>query len=754
MQAARNEFRQFNEDAVKAASSIKQIETQAKAGGSAVGGFFKQIVAGTVFANGLTGILQNVKQAIINFAKGSIEATSHLTELDSKARVVFGDTFPQVQKQVKSIAQEVGRASTAVLQFTADIGAIFDAVGLSKKNLGEMSTTIAKLAIDLASFVNSSDEEAFQALQSGLVGMVQPLRRFGVVLTEENLKQYLFTKGVKDNYDKLNEAQKVLVRYAFILDHTKTAQGDAARTAESFANESRRLQGEVQSLQEQIGKDATPVLAEGLGFLASAIQNTRVFVKLLISDIGSLFAVVGQHMAMDPMIQGLVVMANGVSNAVRFVMKPVSDRINADIAANNTTPFGPTEDPSMKALRLLHDAGGGSKGDAKKAIDELAKAKEKIAAAEKDILDAIEKQAKANIDYFKTQKDQLELKQKLGVLTKEETKELETINRRIAFKKDLIDDATKAWEDQVKAVDDVKKKIEDINQQIADERKNLKQTLADIDKDAGRDKVKQAADIIRQMNDIRAKADPGGGGLSSGDSYKIGELQTQLQGYDANTIQQATDLSKLNPSQTIDFEAAQKKKDAQEKSDARVAELQAELDAENKKLVAVQQAEEQKKQAVIKSLKDRESTTFASYKLIEDETQRHIDAMAAKYAELVSKAQALAGATQAVTGVERGAINGVQARAAGGMIYGAGGPTDDRIPALLSNGEFVVNAMATRANRGLLERINSQHIPRFANGGIVNNSHSSSTSVTVNAHGDAARGWDAGRLRWELRKGF
>ena len=197
----------------------------------------------------------------MDFAKGSIDASSRFTELDSKARIVFGETFPQVQKQVKAIAQEVGRASSAVLQFTADIGAIFDAVGIRKKDLGEMSTTIAKLAIDLASFVNSSDQEAFDVLQSGLVGMVQPLRRYGVVLTEANLQEYSHQKSIKQKVDTMNEAQKTILRYNFVLDHTKTAQGDAARTATSYANESRRLSGEIETLQEELGRAARPCCA-------------------------------------------------------------------------------------------------------------------------------------------------------------------------------------------------------------------------------------------------------------------------------------------------------------------------------------------------------------------------------------------------------------------------------------------------------------------------------------------------------------
>ena len=90
---------------------------------------------------------------------------------------------------------------------------------------------MAKLAVDMASFVNSSDEEAFQAIQSGLVGMVQPLRRYGVVLTQANLEQFAQEKGLKQSIKTMSQAQLVALRYAFIMDKTKTAQGDAARTA-------------------------------------------------------------------------------------------------------------------------------------------------------------------------------------------------------------------------------------------------------------------------------------------------------------------------------------------------------------------------------------------------------------------------------------------------------------------------------------------------------------------------------------------
>ena len=58
----------------------------------------------------------------------------------------------------------------------------------------------------------------------------------------------------------------------------------------------------------------------------------------------------------------------------------------------------------------------------------------------------------------------------------------------------------------------------------------------------------------------------------------------------------------------------------------------------------------------------------------------------------------------------------VQQFSNGGAVWGAGTSTSDSIPALLSNGEFVVNAAATRRHRALLEAVNQN---RYASGGAV-----------------------------------
>jgi len=64
-------------------------------------------------------------------------------------------------------------------------------------------------------------------------------------------------------------------------------------------------------------------------------------------------------------------------------------------------------------------------------------------------------------------------------------------------------------------------------------------------------------------------------------------------------------------------------------------------------------------------------------------------------------------------------VGAVTAAASGGLIRGVGSSISDSIPAMLSNGEFVVNAKATKDNLRLLFAINEGNIRKFAQGGLV-----------------------------------
>lgn len=220
--------------------------------------------------------------ALFYVGKEAVKAASNFEELQSKAKFVYGEAFPAVASEAGKIAESVGRASSQILQFSADFGAIIQPMGIAQAEAGKMSTRFAQLAVDMASFHNTTDVEAFVALRSAITGETEPMKRFGVVMTQANLSAFALRNGIKQKIETMNQAQMTALRYNFVLDATKQAQGDATRTAGSFANQMRRTGGEVRTLFEELGKPVLPALAKGLegvnyvlGTVVEAIQIVK-----------------------------------------------------------------------------------------------------------------------------------------------------------------------------------------------------------------------------------------------------------------------------------------------------------------------------------------------------------------------------------------------------------------------------------------------------------------------------------------------
>lgn len=195
----------------------------------------------------------------------SIEAASALDEQMSASVITFGASSGAVQKWSTTTASAFGISRAAALQAANGFGGLFTTMGLIPARARDMSTTLVELAGDLASFKDTSPEEALIALRSALVGESEPIRRYNVLLNEARVQQQAFAQTGKTAAASLTDQDKVLARYSLILQQTSLAQGDAARTAGSYANQTRQLRANITNLQANLGKLATPFLADVIG---------------------------------------------------------------------------------------------------------------------------------------------------------------------------------------------------------------------------------------------------------------------------------------------------------------------------------------------------------------------------------------------------------------------------------------------------------------------------------------------------------
>jgi phage-related protein len=183
----------------------------------------------------------------------TIDVASSLNEEVNKSRVVFGDASQSVIDFAANAAKGMGESRLEALQSTGIFGNLFRAVGLTTDQSAVMSTQLVKLASDLASFNNADPSEVLLAMRAGLVGESEPMRRFGVDLSDLALRQEAMNLGIYDGTGVLNQAQKAQAAYSLLLKQTTLAQGDFVRTSAGLANSTRILKAEWTDLQGALG---------------------------------------------------------------------------------------------------------------------------------------------------------------------------------------------------------------------------------------------------------------------------------------------------------------------------------------------------------------------------------------------------------------------------------------------------------------------------------------------------------------------
>jgi hypothetical protein len=193
-------------------------------------------------------------------AKQFVDVAVDVQESLSKNIVVFGDAADGVAAFADTAAEALGMSRRQALEATGTFGTLAAAMKIPERQAAEMSTTMTALAADMASFNNASPEETLLALQSGLRGEAEPLRRFGVLLDAATLKQEALRQGLIDNTKTaLTPVQKALAAYSVILEQTKIQQGDFERTSDGLANVQRTLAARLENVKEKLGDQLMPL---------------------------------------------------------------------------------------------------------------------------------------------------------------------------------------------------------------------------------------------------------------------------------------------------------------------------------------------------------------------------------------------------------------------------------------------------------------------------------------------------------------
>lgn len=225
---------------------------------------------------------------LIQFGKECIELGSDLAEVQNVVDVTFTTLSDKVNEFAKNAMTSAGLSETMAKQYVGTFGAMSKAFGFTESQAYDMSTQLTQLTGDVASFYNLDQGEAFTKLKSVFTGETESLKDLGVVMTQTALDQYALANGYGKTTSAMTEQEKVALRLKFVTSQLSAASGDFVRTSDSWANQVRVMQLQLQSLKATVGQGLinifTPVLKvinTLLGKLATLANAFKSFTELI-----------------------------------------------------------------------------------------------------------------------------------------------------------------------------------------------------------------------------------------------------------------------------------------------------------------------------------------------------------------------------------------------------------------------------------------------------------------------------------------
>jgi hypothetical protein len=202
----------------------------------------------------------------------AVKAASDLGETISKVNVLFGKTAKDIEKFADGAASSLGQTKQQALDAAATFATFGKSAGLSGQQLANFSIDFVKLSSDLASFNNTSPEQAINAIGSALRGEAEPLRQYGVLLDDASLRQAALELGITNTTkNALTPQQKVLAAQALIYKQTSAAQGDFERTSDGLANKTRILTAQLENAKTTIGEALLPIVLQLATFFSEKV---------------------------------------------------------------------------------------------------------------------------------------------------------------------------------------------------------------------------------------------------------------------------------------------------------------------------------------------------------------------------------------------------------------------------------------------------------------------------------------------------
>lgn len=221
--------------------------------------------------------------------KQAIDISSDLTEIQNVVDVTFGDFKYRIEELASTSITDLGISELTAKQIASRFQSMGVAMGFTQDRMSEMSVELTRLAADMSSFYNVSQDQIATALQSIFTGETEPMRRFGLDLSFATVEAWALANGIDADMRSMTQAQKTMLRYQYVMANTSAAQGDFARTSKNWANQIRILSESFKALGSIVGGTLINAFKPFIQALNSVMVSVINFAKVVSDALGAIF---------------------------------------------------------------------------------------------------------------------------------------------------------------------------------------------------------------------------------------------------------------------------------------------------------------------------------------------------------------------------------------------------------------------------------------------------------------------------------
>lgn len=252
-------IQEAREELARASTALDQLEDHTNKSTDAFSRLAKAI-----------GLVMIARKALDTIKTG-IDYASDLAEVQNVVDVTFGSATEAINSWSKECLAAYGMNEVSAKRYAGTIGAMLKSSGLAGDAIVDMSKDMVGLAGDMASFYNLDLETAFEKIRSGISGETEPLKQLGINMSVANLEAYALSQGITTAYNEMSQAEQVMLRYNYLMSATADAQGDFARTQDSYANQTRLLHESWLEFTGVMAEQLLPVLTTIVSWLNNIV---------------------------------------------------------------------------------------------------------------------------------------------------------------------------------------------------------------------------------------------------------------------------------------------------------------------------------------------------------------------------------------------------------------------------------------------------------------------------------------------------